>query len=1018
MEGAATSAMSSAVALRFHNNELMCGGGKMPDFFIQHKSALNVTAQEATPNQGFRAGQLGALHAVLAHFSVHDDPAIVCLPTGYGKTSVMMALPLLMAPSRVLVVEPSNALRKQVSSHFRELSTLRRIGAIAQTVPNPSVLRHESRPETEADWVALAGHDVVVSTPGSSSPSVAPGSPRDLFDLVIYDEAHHAPAKTWEAFLEHYNGARFVFLTATPFRRDGRVIPGKLVYRYPVMRAVNEGAFHPVAFRAAPVENILDDDHVDKVIAETAVNQLRADTQAGFDHRLFVRAATINAARALVQIYQDLGVDVEAVSSKLSKRMQDDCERRLVSGELQGIVCVDMFGEGYDFAKLKVAALHAPHRSLVPTIQFIGRFSRVDATTGQATLIAPLSRVQDATGSLLREGVDLARMIDEAAQAELAGGAGEQAMLERLHVKRLTESDYEAVSPLVLQLYAHVRVFRCLEVPDFSLIGETIGRELRVVKQWSSEDGTISLILTADENPPNWATSDALVNVRHDAFLLIYFPGSQLCYIGSTRRREKIYLGLMDNVCDKNYRTLSYEETSRARAGLQSVRFYNVGLKNTTFNSQGETYRTLTGPAAERAVTTGDGRAYAQGHFFGSGIDGNEIETIGASSSSRIWSNQRLTVADFLNWAERLNGRLVGTAPFAETHLDIIRAATTLRRLPDVVIAATWSKTGFKSNPRVRCRPAPAAPVIYRRLTEWELTSFESRPGEHELRFTIISEEVAVRMRFTLGQGRMVSLLDDEPAVVDVESAVDSWMPLSDWLCDHPPLFYAADKSSFEGMNLMAAPQLQVAALAPDDAEALDWTGCDLTVEFVPNNGTPEARRKRQELAGQLTVQEHLERHLLALPNLVALFYDHRTGEAADYITVSSAPTGDVDVALYHCKGAGGPPGGGRVSDVYEVAGQLVKSVFYCDVGTLLAHMEDRMDRRHLSPSRFVRGDLQTLREVLGNVRATKLGFTVVGVQPGIRRSLVGPHLADLMAFGINYARQGGASKAYWLVSE
>lgn len=989
----------------------------MSDFFIQQKGALNLAAQGTTPNQGFRAGQLGALHAVLAHVSVHDDPAIVCLPTGYGKTSVMMALPLLMAPRRVLVVEPSDALRRQVSSHFRELSTLRRIGAIAQTVPNPSVLRHEGRPESEADWGALAEHAVVVSTPGSSSPSMAPGCPRDLFDLVIFDEAHHAPAETWTAYLEHYSEARFVFLTATPFRRDGRVIPGKLVYRYPVMRAVDEGAFHPVAFRAAAVENMLDDEHVDRVIAETAVNQFRADIQAGFDHRLFVRAATINAARALVPVYRDLGVDVEAIDSKLSKRKQDDCERRLVSGELQGIVCVDMFGEGYDFPKLKVAALHAPHRSLVPTIQFIGRFARVDATTGQATLIAPLFRIQGATGSLLREGVDLARMIDAAAQAELAGDAEEQAMLERLPVKRLAESDYEAVSPLALQLYAHVRVFRCSDAPDFSLIGETVGRELRVVKQWSSEDGTISLVLTADENPPNWATSDVLVNVRHDAFLLIYCRGSQLCYVGSTRRTEKIYLGLMDKVCDKNYRALSYEETSRARAGLQSVRFYNVGLKNTTFNSQGETYRTLTGPAAERAVTAGDGRAYAQGHFFGSGIDGEEMETIGASSSSRIWSNQRLTVAEFLDWVERLNGRLVGAAPFAETHLDIIRAATTLRRLPDVVIAATWPKTGFKANPKVRYWPAPGAPAIYRRLTEWELTGFESRPDEHELRFTMISDEKAVRMRFAVGQGRMVSLLDGEP-VVEVESAVDSWMPLSDWLCDHPPLFYAADKSSFEGMNLMAAPQLQSAELSPGDAEALDWTGCDVTVEFVPNNGSPDARRKRQGLAGRLTVQEHLERHLLALPNLVALFYDHRTGEAADYIAVTSAPAGDVDVALYHCKGAGGPPGGGRVGDVYEVAGQLVKSVFYCDATTLLAHMEDRMDRRHTSPSTFVHGDLQTLREVLGTVRATKLGFTVVGVQPGIRRSLVSAHLADLMAFGINYARQGGATKAYWLVSE
>jgi superfamily II DNA or RNA helicase len=988
----------------------------MPEFFIQQRGALSLNAQVTVPNHGFRPGQIGALHAVLAHISVYDDPAIVCLPTGYGKTSVMMALPLLMGPQRVLVVEPSDALRKQVSSHFRELSTLRRIGAVDHAIPNPIVLRQEGRPQTEEEWQTLAEYDVVVSTPGSSSPLLAPGSPQDLFDLIIFDEAHHAPADTWAAYMKHYSGARFVFLTATPFRRDGRVIPGKLVYRYPVMRAVQEGAFDPVAFRVAPVENGLDDDHVDRVIAETAASQLREDIEAGLDHRLFVRAANISAARALVPIYQELGVPVEAVDSKISKTRQDDCERRLISGELKGIVCVDMFGEGYDFPKLKVAALHAPHRSLVPTIQFIGRFARIDETTGRATLIAPLSRVQDATAALFREGVDLARMIDEAALLELRGDAAEQAILERLSVKRLAESDYEAVSPLALQLYAHVRVFHCSQPPDFSQVGDKAGRELRVVKQWSSEDGAVSLVLTADENPPNWATSNVLVNIRHDAFLFIYSPESMLCYIGSTRRTEKLYVGLMDKVCAENYRALSYEETSRARAGLQGVKFFNVGLKNTTFNSQGETYRTLTGPQAERSVTAGDGRAYVQGHFFGSGIDGDEKETIGASSSSRIWSNQRLTVAEFLEWVERLDARLSGTTPFAETHLDIIRATTTLRRLPDLVIAATWPKAAFKTNPRVRYRLAAAGGLVYRRLTEWEIHGFECRPDDAELRFSLVSEDLTVRMSFTVGRGRMVIPLD-AGIIVEVESATDSWMTFADWLSDHPPRFYAADKSSFEGMNLMAAPLLRIEALAPGDTEVIDWNGCDIQIEFLPNDGSEATRIRRAALAGQLTVQEHLEQYLLTIPNLFALFYDHRAGEAADYVAVMVSETGDIDVVLYHCKGAGGPAGGGRVGDVYEVAGQMVKSVFYCDVATLVSHMEDRMHPRHRSPSNFLRGNLEALKALLTGALATKLSFTVVGVQPGIRRALVDAHLADLMVFGINYARQGGAVKAYWLVN-
>jgi superfamily II DNA or RNA helicase len=989
----------------------------VPNYFKHQLGALKLNVQQNTPNEGFRPGQLGGIYAVLAHYSVQTEPAIVCLPTGYGKTSLMMALPLLMAPTRVLIVEPSDALRKQVASHFRELSTLRRIKVVPDDIVLPAVLRQEGRLRTAEEWRAIEPYDVVVSTPNSSSPATAPGSPVDFFDLIIFDEAHHAPADTWAAYLELYKGAKFLFLTATPFRRDGRVIPGKLVYRYPVMRAVQEGAFSRVHYRAVAVDNDLDDEAIDRAVAEAAVAQLRADREAGRDHRLFVRAVSITASRALVPLYQSLGLTVEAVDSRLSKKSQDECERRLISGELDGIICVDMFGEGYDFPKLKVAALHAPHRSLVPTIQFIGRFARMDPTTGEATLIAPHSRLQKESNALLHEGVELTRLIDEAAVAEILGDAAEQEILERLQLTRLSESDYEAVSPLALELYAHVRVFRCSLVPTFSRVGETVGRDLRVVKQWETEGGDISLLLTIDENPPSWATADVLLNIRHDAFLFVYFPDSQLCYIGSTRRTEKIYLGMMDKVCPGEFRQLSYEETSRARAGLDGVKFFNVGLKNTTFNSQSETYRTLTGPQAERAVTAGDSRAYVQGHFFGKGFVGEDAETIGASSSSRIWSNQRLSVGEFLEWAEKINARLSGAEGFAETNLDIIRAATTLRQLPGTVIAATWPKAAFKANPRVRHQPAPGQAFNYSSLTDWELCNFASNPADNELRFALCGETVTVQMRFRSAGGQMVSLID--PAeVIQVESATDSWMPLADWLSEHPPRFFAADKSSFEGVNALAANQIRAEMLAPGDVRSIDWTNCEVGMEFLIDDGTAPARARRAALAGRLTVQEHLEEHLLGFPSLLALFYDHRSGEAADYIAVTIEPDDRVLITLYHCKGAGGPPSGGRVGDVYEVAGQIIKSVYYCDIDTLQRHMRDRMALRFTTPSRFVRGDLDTVEQLFARIPKTKIEFAVVGVQPGISSAQVDAHLADLMSFGLSYARQGGATGAYWLVHD
>lgn len=182
------------------------------------------------PNNGFRPGQLGALHALMAHFSVYDDPAMISLPTGYGKTAIMMAIPFFLNAKRLLVVEPSDALRRQTTGHFKVLSTLRKIGIADDELSNPSVHCQKGRPIDDAEWARMYNNDVVVSTPNSTSPSLAPNPPADLFDLIIFDEAHHAPADTWNAYLEQFSSARFVFLTATPFRRDRRPIPGRLAY--------------------------------------------------------------------------------------------------------------------------------------------------------------------------------------------------------------------------------------------------------------------------------------------------------------------------------------------------------------------------------------------------------------------------------------------------------------------------------------------------------------------------------------------------------------------------------------------------------------------------------------------------------------------------------------------------------------------------------------------------------------------------------------------------------------------
>lgn len=55
----------------------------------------------------------------------------------------------------------------------------------------------------------------------------------DAFSLIVYDEGHHQPALTWDAYRRHFHRARaYILLTATPQRSDGKKLAGSLAYRY------------------------------------------------------------------------------------------------------------------------------------------------------------------------------------------------------------------------------------------------------------------------------------------------------------------------------------------------------------------------------------------------------------------------------------------------------------------------------------------------------------------------------------------------------------------------------------------------------------------------------------------------------------------------------------------------------------------------------------------------------------------------------------------------------------------
>lgn len=89
---------------------------------------------------GLRTPQVGAIHAILSNITNPKyKEGIVVMPTGTGKTEVMLTTFLSEEIKRLIVITPSNALREQIGNKFKQLGILRKLGIINRNCKYPVV---------------------------------------------------------------------------------------------------------------------------------------------------------------------------------------------------------------------------------------------------------------------------------------------------------------------------------------------------------------------------------------------------------------------------------------------------------------------------------------------------------------------------------------------------------------------------------------------------------------------------------------------------------------------------------------------------------------------------------------------------------------------------------------------------------------------------------------------------------------------------------------------------------------
>ncbi len=101
-----------------------------------------------------------------------------------------------------------------------------------------------------------------------------------------------------------------------------------------------------------------------------------------------------------------------------------------------------------------------------------------------------------------------------------------------------------------------------------------------------------------------------------------------------------------------------------------------------------ESYRIIAGSSAEKAISRSDARRFHQGHTYGKAKHEGKDETIGYSSSSKVWRNASTQLPQFIAWCGKIAKRIRSNKMVAtNSGLDTLAVGESIKHLPDGVIA-------------------------------------------------------------------------------------------------------------------------------------------------------------------------------------------------------------------------------------------------------------------------------------------------------------------------------------------
>lgn len=365
-------------------------------------------------NSNLRDPQKFAYGQALNHYEIGKSKikeTMIVLPTGVGKTGVIATLPFGISDGRVLILTPQLTIKDGI---LKSLTTgvdnfYRKFEVLENYFNYPQVAEFKK-------GIPLSIYDechIIIANIHKAQDrlekSMTKMLPKDYFDMIIIDEAHHSVAKTWVDTIKYFDAKKIIKLTATPFRTDGEAIVGKEIYNYPLSSAMSNSYIKSLenityipeklyltidgnSDKKYTVNEILelklkDDEWISRSVAysrecseqivEKSIELLLEKKQASsIPHKIIAIACSVEHAEQIKEIYEEKGMKVAIIHSKLGDSEKEANFKNIENHRVDVVLNVAMLGEGYDHKYLSIAAIFRPFRNILPYTQFIGRILR------------------------------------------------------------------------------------------------------------------------------------------------------------------------------------------------------------------------------------------------------------------------------------------------------------------------------------------------------------------------------------------------------------------------------------------------------------------------------------------------------------------------------------------------------------------------------------------------------------------------------------------------------------------